>query len=156
MAERIAHGNHDGLSRRALKRHLQVTAVLDFAGELSMLIADCMHNMAAHVGERNGYILSDHSRIAQIQQLAGDHEMSAAGLGLNLQVDLKWVRAVEHLSGAASRRAGSFDNRAPSTTGCKKLSKRTEIRLLDFFLWPVKLPATNAALAILTESFGGW
>jgi len=57
-----------------------------------MLIAHRMYHMTAQIGERDVHVFADDPGIAQIQQLAGDQEIVAAGFGFNLQVNLKWIR----------------------------------------------------------------
>src|SRR5205085_8723826 len=105
-AERIAQRNHNGLATRTCKRHLQVSAVLNLARKFAVLIAHRMRHMTPQIRKRDVHVLPGNSRIAQVQELAGNQQIAAPGLRFNLQVNLKWVRAIEHLPGIDSRRPG--------------------------------------------------
>src|SRR5260370_21265215 len=74
-----------------------------------------MHDLSPHVGENDAGALADDSRTAHIQELAGDHDAVTARPGLHLNVDLKWVRSIEHLSRASTCRSSSFQNRLQKT-----------------------------------------
>ena len=57
-----------------------------------------MDHLPAHIRKKYASIPGNDFRIAQVQELAGNDDAAAARLGLNLHIDLKWVRAIEHLS----------------------------------------------------------
>src|SRR5215472_13624446 len=97
VAKRVAKCNHDGLAVRACKRDLQVAAVFNLTKKLAVLVAKRMHHVTAQIRKSYAHILAGNSRITQVQELPGNHEIVAAGFGFDLQVNLKRVRAIEHL-----------------------------------------------------------
>src|SRR5260370_34810507 len=71
--------------------------------------------MSLHVGKNDADVGPHNPWIAQVQELAGDHDPVPAVLGLHLNIDLKWVRAIKHLSCASACRSSSFENRLQKT-----------------------------------------
>src|SRR5229473_3504795 len=92
--ECIPERNHDGLASRACEGHLQVSAVLELSAELAKLIGDSVYDLTLHVRENDAV---------------------PAGLGLQLNIDLKWVRAIKHLPCDSACRSSSFENRLQKT-----------------------------------------
>ena len=92
--ERIPERNHDWGATGTCERHLQVSAVFNLSAELAKLICDGIYDLSAHVGKSDAGILANNSRSAQVQELAGNHDEVSAVLGLHLNIDLKWVRAI--------------------------------------------------------------
>src|ERR1700720_318117 len=107
--ECIPKRNHDWGATGACERHLQVSAVFNLSAELAKLICDRIYDLSPHVGKSDAGILSNDSRAAQVQELAGNHDEVSAVLGLHLNIDLKWVRAIKHLPRASARRSSSFE-----------------------------------------------
>src|SRR6266849_3206724 len=110
MTKRFPEGNYNRVPTGACKRHLQVPAVLNLSAKLSELIRDRLHHLPSHVGKKNAGISRNDFRIAQVQKLASYDEPAAARLCLNLNIDLKWVCAIEHLHCANTCRSSSFEN----------------------------------------------
>jgi len=113
--ECIPERNHDGLASRACEGHLQVSAVLELSAELAKLIGDSVYDLTLHVRENDASVAPDDPWIAQVEELAGDHDAVPAGLGLQLNIDLKWVRAIKHLPCDSACRSSSFENRLQKT-----------------------------------------
>src|SRR5260370_1030332 len=72
-------------------------------------------DLSSHMGEDDVGVLANDSRTADVEELAGDHDLIAARPGLHLNVDLKWVRSIEHLPCASTCRSSSFENRLQKT-----------------------------------------
>src|ERR1700674_101718 len=113
--ERIPERNHDWRATGACERHLQVSAVFNLSTKLAKLICDGIYDLSPHVGKTDAGILANDSRSAQVQELAGNHDAVSAVLGLHLNIDLKWVRAIKHLPRASACRASSFEKRLQKT-----------------------------------------
>src|SRR5713101_8606106 len=114
-AERIPKRNHDWRATGACEGHLQVSAVFNLSTKLAKLICDRIYDLSAHVGKSDAGILANDSRTAQVQELAGNHDAISAVLGLDLNIDLKGVRAIKHLPRASARRSSSFEKRLEKT-----------------------------------------
>jgi len=110
-AERIPKRNHDCRATGACEGHLQVSAVFNLSTKLAKLICDGIYDLSPHIGKSDAGILANDSRTAQVQELAGNHDAVSAVLGLYLNIDLKWVRAIKHLPCASAYRSGSFESR---------------------------------------------
>src|ERR1700687_6347125 len=109
--ERIPERNHDWRAAGACERHLQVPAVFNLSAKLAKLICDGIYDLSPHVGKSDAGILANDSRAAQVQELAGNHDAVSAVLGLHLNINLKWVRAIKHLPRAGACRSSSFEKR---------------------------------------------
>ena len=96
-AERIPKRNHDWRATGACEGHLQVSAVFNLSAKLAKLICDGIYDLSPHIGKSDAGILANDSRAAQVQELAGNHDAISAVLGLHLNINLKWVRAIKHL-----------------------------------------------------------
>src|SRR6267142_478722 len=112
--------------------------------------------------------------IAQVQQLAGDHDAVAIRLGFHLNVNLKGVCSIKHLSGASTDRSSSFEKRLQKTVeenfdaaacslslnrqsgsceGCLSDSDGIQLRLVNRFqsrVLPNSLPQRNGFLTAFT------
>src|SRR6266446_5624371 len=66
--------------------------------------------MSPHIRKNDAGVATDNSRIAHVEKLASDHDTVPAWLGLHLNIDLKGVRAIEHLPRADTCRSSSFEN----------------------------------------------
>ena len=113
--ERIPERNHNWRATGACEGHLQVSAVFNLSAELAKLICDRIYDLSLHVGKSDAGILPNDSRAAQVQELAGNHDAISAVLGLHLNIDLKWVRAIKHLPRASAPRSSSFEKRLQKT-----------------------------------------
>src|SRR5439155_1751637 len=67
--------------------------------------------MSPHVRKNDAGVATDNSRIGHVEKLAGDHDAVPTGLGFHLNVDLKWVRAIEHLPRPSTCGSSSFEYR---------------------------------------------
>src|ERR1700674_1584526 len=113
--ERIPERNHDWWAAGACERHLQVSAVFNLSAKLAKLICDGIYDLSPHVGKYDAGILANNSRTAQVQELAGNHDAVSTVLGLHLDIDLTWVRAIKHLPRASACRSSSFEKRLQKT-----------------------------------------
>src|SRR5438477_8313590 len=109
--KRIPERNHDWPAAGVCEGHLQVSAVLNLSTKLAKLIGHGIHNFSAHVGKSDFRALVKDSRIAQVQELPGNHDAVPASRGLHLNINLKWVRAIKHLPCASACRSSSFESR---------------------------------------------
>src|SRR5207249_12221553 len=71
--------------------------------------------MSPHVRKNDAGVATDNSRIGHVEKLAGDHDAVPTGLGFQLNVDLKWVRAREHLPCPSTCGSSSFEFRLEKT-----------------------------------------
>src|SRR5437762_3655162 len=71
--------------------------------------------MSPHVRKNDAGVATDNSRIGHVEKLAGDHDAVPTGLGFHLNVDLKWVRAIEHLPCPSTCGSSSFEYRLEKT-----------------------------------------
>src|SRR5712692_10250 len=110
MTKRFPERNHNRLAAGACERHLQVYAVINLSAKLSELIRNRVHHLPPHIGKKYASISRNDFGIAQVQKLAGDDDAAAARLCLDLNIDLKWIRAIEHLSCVGACRSSSFEN----------------------------------------------
>src|SRR5712692_10652255 len=110
MTKRFPERNHNRLAAGACERHLQVYAVINLSAKLSELIRNRVHHLPPHIGKKYASISRNDFGIAQVQKLAGDDDASTARLCLDLNIDLKWIRAIEHLSCVGACRSSSFEN----------------------------------------------
>src|SRR6267142_6369264 len=110
MTKRIPERNHDGLAAGAGKRQLEVAAVFNLSAKFAELIRNGMDHVPSHVGEKYASVRRYDCGIAQIQELARHYNAVAARLYFQLDIDLKRIRAIEHLPCDGASRAGPFEN----------------------------------------------
>src|SRR5258705_13883210 len=97
MTKRFPQRNDDGLAAGLGKRQLQVAAVFNLSAEFAELIRNGVDHVPSHIGEKYARVRRYDSRIAHIQKLARHDDAVAARLYFQLDIDLKRIRAIEHL-----------------------------------------------------------
>src|ERR1700704_1841824 len=115
MAEGIPKRDYDGLIVRPRDHQLQVTVGFNSFAELPKLICHRLNDSATQVGKHNRHVAAHDLRVRKIQKLSGDHDAPAAGLNFELQINLKRIRAIEHLSHSCARRASALEHRVQKT-----------------------------------------
>src|SRR5882672_3304321 len=115
MAKGIPKRDQDGLIVRSRDHQLQVTAGFNRFAELPILICHRLNDAAAQVGKHDWNVAPHNLRARKIQQLSGDDDAPAAGLNFELQINLKRIRAIEHLSNSWTRGSGAVEHRLQKT-----------------------------------------
>ena len=102
--------DHNRLAAGADKRQLEVAAVFNLSAKFAELIRSRIDHVPSHIGEKYASVRRYDSGIAQIQELAGHDDAVAARLYFQLQIDLKRIRAIEHLPCDRASGACPFEN----------------------------------------------
>ena len=90
---------------------LQVAAVFDLAAEFAELIGDGMNDLAAPIRHHHRDVASNDIRTAQVEQLPGHDQAVRARRGLDFQIQLIRISAIEHLSSTHVGRAEACKSR---------------------------------------------
>src|SRR5712692_8765242 len=156
MTKRFPERNHNGRAAGACKRQLQVAAVINLSAKFTELIGNCMDQLPSHIGKKYASVPRNDVGIAQIQELACHQDAVAARLCFQVDIDLKRIRAIEHLPCGGASGAGPFENGLQKTVE-EDLDPAARSLSLIFQTGACegRLRKPNAILRRLVVPFGG-